>query len=271
MNCDHTIAGEANIKIEFDRLVQQYQAELKSFLYRFTTSKEDTEDIAQETLSRAIQKFDTFKGESTFKTWLFSIATNLAKDHFRAKKRWTIYAQDHCKSLVGSTKELAAELRHINQESELGKYEIREHIDFCFTCISKSLVLEQQLALMLADIYDFRVTEISEILNVTTGVVKHLLHNARKTMQRVFDHRCALISKQGICHQCSELNGFNNTKAETQRKIAGLELTKASQNKSKEFLFKMRTQIIKSIDPLNSKGTDFHDFLLQCSHKANKT
>ena len=73
---------------------------------------------------------------------------------------------------------------------------------------------------MLADIYDFKVIEISEILNVTAGVVKHLLHDARTTMENIFERRCALINKQGVCHQCSELNGLRNTKAETQRKIA---------------------------------------------------
>ena len=251
-------------------MVHMHYAGLKSFLYRFTTSRDDAEDIAQETLVRAFEKFDTFKGSSSFRTWLFSIATNLARDHFRAKKRWTIYAQDNCTTLVGSTEKLANGLRQINRESEYGKYEILEHIDFCFTCISKSLLLEQQVALMLADIYDFKIKEIAEILGETTGVVKHLLHDARKTMQRVFEHRCALINKQGICHQCSELNGFNNTRAETQRKIAGLELAKASQNADKEFLFRMRTEIVKSIDPLNSRGTDLHDFLLQCTHKASE-
>ena len=266
---DRTIAGETIAKKQFDRLVRQHQTELKSFLYRFVTSKQDTEDLAQETLEKAFQKFDSFKGNSSFKTWLFAIATNLAKDHIRARKRWSAFAQDHCKTLVGSTKRLAAELRHINETSGHGKYEIHEHIDFCFTCISKSLVLEQQLALMLADIYDFKVKEIGEILNQATGVVKHLLHNARKTMQDVFDHRCALVSKKGACHQCSELNGFNNVKADTQRKIAGLELVKASQHSGNEHLFRMRIELIKSIDPLNSSGTDLHDFLLQCTHKAN--
>ncbi len=70
------------------------------------------------------------------------------------------------------------------------------------------MLIEQQLALMLADIYDFKVIEISEILNVTAGVVKHLLHDARTTMESIFEHRCALINKQGVCHQCSELNGL---------------------------------------------------------------
>ena len=271
MSYHQTIGEEITTRNEFDKLVRQHLTSLKSFLYRFTASREDAEDIAQETLLKAIQQFDSFKHQSSFKTWLFAIATNLAKDHLRAKKRWTTFAQDRCKGLIGSSRELAAELHNINATSAYGKYEILEHIDFCFTCISKSLVLEQQLALMLADIYDFKVKEIAEILNSSPGVIKHLLHYARTTMQRVFDKRCALINKHGTCYQCSELNGFNNTKAETQRKIAALELTKAAQSTGKKHLFQIRTEIVKAIDPLNANGTDLHDFLLGCTHQANQT
>jgi len=253
----------------FGGLVKQHEAALKSFLYRLTTSKEDTEDIAQESFAKAFQKFDSFNCNSSFKTWLFSIASNLARDHWRTKKRWTVTAQDRCKELIGSTADLATELHDVNRTSPHGNYEIREHIDFCFTCIMKTISLEQQLSLMLADIYDFKITEIAEILNTTAGVVKHYLHNARTTMRSIFDRRCALINKRGICHQCSELNGFNNTKAESQRIIAGMDLAKASKDPNKERLFFIRTCIVKAIDPLNASGTDLHNFLLNCTHKAN--
>jgi RNA polymerase sigma-70 factor, ECF subfamily len=266
-----TLAKENSADDSFAGLVKQHQAPLKSFLYRFMTSKEDTEDIVQETFTKAFQKFDTFKGDSSFKTWLFSIATNLAKDQLRVKQRWTPTAQDKCKELIGSTSELATELHDINQTSPYGKYEIREHIDFCFTCIMKTIPLEQQLSLMLADIYDFKVKEIAKILESTVGIVKHHLHNARTTMKNVFEQRCALINKKGVCHQCSELNGFNNTKAETQRIIAEMELVRASQDPDKERLFFMRTYLVKAIDPLNANGTDLHNFLLNCTHKANRT
>lgn len=255
----------------FSKLVKQHQAQLRSFLYRFTTSKEDAEDIAQETFGKAFQKFETFRGDSSFKTWLFSIAANLAKDHLRAKQRWTTIAQEKCKELVGTTPALAKELHSINQSSPYGKYEIREHIDFCFTCIMKTIPLEQQLSLMLADIYDFRAIEIAEILGTTLGVVKHHLHDARTTMQNVFEERCALINKKGICHQCSELNGFNNSKAETQRVLAEMELVKAAENPDKKNLFILRTVIVKATDPLNANGSDLHDFLLTCTHRANTT
>lgn len=247
----------------FDQHAAQVHAALQSFLYRMTASKEDAEDLTQETLLKGFQKIATFRGEASFKTWLFAIATNLARDHARAKKRWLVAAQDMCKQHIGSTPALASQLKEINRTSEHGRYEIREHIDFCFTCITKTLPLEQHLALMLADVYSFKVKEIALILNSTTGIVKHYLHDARSTMQNVFEHRCALINKQGICHQCSELNGFNNSKADTQRLIADMQIVKAASDPAKHDLFRLRTELVKAIDPLQAGGRDFHDFLFR--------
>lgn len=246
-----------------ETLFQQHQAALRSFLYRLTASKEDAEDLAQETFIKAFRNKETFKGESSFKTWLFAIASNVAKDHLRARKRWPANAMDLCKSRIGSTPELAAELREVNKNAEYGRYEIREHIDFCFTCIMKTLPLEQHIALMLADIYGFKVKEMTVIMEASEGVVKHFLHDARATMQKIFEHRCALINKEGACHQCSELNGFNNTKAETQRIVSGMELAKAAADPGKQNLFAIRTELVKAIDPFIENGTSFHDFLLQ--------
>lgn len=258
-------------KDSFDELVKKHQSELKSFLYRFTASREDSEDLAQETFIKAFQKINTFKVDSSFKTWLFAIGINLAKDHFRANKRWPVNAQDKCKDLISTTPSLEAELKNIAYTSEAGKYEIREHIDFCFTCIIKTLPIEEHLVLMLADIYAFRVKEIAEIMGLSVGVIKHHLHNSRSTMHDIFEHRCALINKKGVCHQCSELNGFRNEKADTQRIISEMELVKAANRKDKSHLFRIRTELVKAIDPLQAGSSDLHDFLLNQTTRAVDT
>lgn len=258
-----------DVKVTFDELVKQHQTGLKSFLYRFTTSKQDTEDLVQETFAKAYLKLDSFKGESTFKTWLFAIAANLAKDHLRAKRRWPQNAQDKCKDLISSTPELKEELKAVAfNNTETGKYEIKEHIDFCFTCIMKTLPLEQHLVLMLADIYSFKIKEIAQIMNLTEGVIKHHLNNSRSTMRDIFQRRCALINKEGICHQCSELNGFRNKKAETQRIVSQLELVKAAERKDKAPLFAIRTELVKAINPLEASSSTLHDFLLKQTARA---
>lgn len=252
----------------FEVLFSQSHGQLKSYLYRLFADRNDVEDISHDTFVKAFDKISTFKGESSLKTWLFKIATNLAYDELRKRKRWQVDAQDKARSLAGSSNEIKAEFRSVQSNSPYGNYEIIEHIDFCFTCISKTLVVEQQVALILKDIYDFSVKEISLIIGKSEGVVKHLLIDSRKTMTIVFDDRCALVNKTGLCHQCSELNGFFNPKQDQQKAILALDLVKVSDKFNREELFELRTNLVKSINPLQSSGRDLQEIIMKCTRMA---
>jgi RNA polymerase sigma-70 factor (ECF subfamily) len=65
---------------------ETFQRELKSFLLRMTASIQDAEDIVQETYLKAHSRINTFRGESSRKTWMFSIASNLARDLLKSRK-----------------------------------------------------------------------------------------------------------------------------------------------------------------------------------------
>jgi len=71
-------------------------------LVRITASVRDAEDITQDTYLKAVDKISTFRGESSLKTWLFTIASNLAKDNLRAQKRWTENVTDITKAAAMS-------------------------------------------------------------------------------------------------------------------------------------------------------------------------
>src|ERR1700722_14577913 len=120
------------LNIEFNRT----RSQLKSFIVRITASVPDTEDIVQDTYLKALEKLDTFKGESSLKTWLFAIASNLAKDNLRAKKRWVENASDIFKEAALADKGFFQEAMHIRATSAQGAFEFKEHITFCFTCVS---------------------------------------------------------------------------------------------------------------------------------------
>ncbi|HYF68632.1 MAG TPA: sigma factor [Ohtaekwangia sp.] len=122
---------------------------LKSFILRMTASVEETEHLVQDTYVRAHEKLNTFREESSLKTWIFSIAANLAKDHLRSKKLWPETVTDVCRGAALSNQEFLGDMMKVRATSPHGKFEISEHITFCFTCIGKSLPLEQQVALLL--------------------------------------------------------------------------------------------------------------------------
>lgn len=247
----------------FHQLFSEFQGPLKSYLYRLTANRNDTEDLTHDTFVKAFDKIASFKGNATLKTWVFTIATNLAMDLLRKRQRWPVDAQDRSRAASLNKPEVVELYLHFNQFSPHGSYEIREHIDFCFTCISKTLPLEQQIALLLKDAYGFRVKEITRIMGRSTGRVKHRLRDARQAMQEIFDNRCSLVNKNGVCYQCSELNGLFNPKQETQVELTKLELVRAAESQEKEGLFELRAKLIKSIDPLNAEGADLHDFIMQ--------
>ncbi len=259
------INGDINA---FQSLFSDFQPQLKSYLYRLLTDRNDADDLTHDTFVKAFDKIGTFKGTSSLKTWVFRIATNLAHDYLKKYKRWSPDAQDRSKALALKDREVYDKISRVGTTSGEGVYEIREHIDFCFTCISKTLLVENQVALILKDVYDFSVQEIAEILDKTKGVVKHLLFNARKTMTEIFDQRCALINKTGTCHQCTELNGIYNPKQNQQEALMKIEMVKASKKYDRKQLYQLRAQLVSAIDPLKSKGADLQDIIMQCTRKA---
>ena len=242
-----------------DELTTQFiklQAELRSFLLRMTASVQDAEDIVQETYLKAQAKIDTFRGDSSLKTWVFSIASNLARDLLRSKKRWPENVTDICKEAALGNRQFFQEALHIRETSPQGNFEIREHIAFCFTCLSKALPLEGHLVLLLKEIYSFKVREISQILRLSEAMVKYHLHVSRNKMMEIFDHRCSLINKKGICHQCTELNGIFNPKQKTQEELLKIEMAREAENRSCDELFDLRVKILKEIDPFESGAAE---------------
>jgi RNA polymerase sigma-70 factor (ECF subfamily) len=243
--------------LNIEELTKEFETsggQLKSYILRITASVDDTEDIVQDTWLRAREKWDGFKGQSSLKTWLFAIASNLAKDCLRARNRWLENVTDISKEAALSDPAFFQESMHIRATSPQGQFEIREHIAFCFTCISKTLPLEQQISILLKEVYDFNVVEIARILDSNEPMIKYYLREGRTKMIHIFEGRCALINKQGICHQCSELNGLYNPKQKFQEEAMKIGMVRESEKSGKEHLFDLRVEVLKGIDPFKSNA-----------------
>jgi RNA polymerase sigma-70 factor (ECF subfamily) len=259
------ISGDINA---FQALFAEFQNQLKSYLYRLLTDRNDVDDLTNDTFIKAFANIATFKQDASLKTWVFRIATNLAYDQLKKRKRWQVDAQDRAADLAISSEEIRQVFWMVHDTSPAGAYDMKEHIDYCFTCISKTLPIENQVTLILKNIYDFQANEIAVILEKTEAVIKHLLNDARNTMTDIFEHRCALINKKGVCHQCSHINEIFNPRQHQHEELMKLELVKASKKYNREQLFTLRTFLVKAIDPLHAAGTDFHEEIMRCLKTA---
>ncbi|MBO6515824.1 MAG: sigma-70 family RNA polymerase sigma factor, partial [Bacteroidia bacterium] len=117
---------------QFAREFESYRSQLKSYVLRMTANAEDAEDIVQDTYLKAHANLSNVRGDSSLKTWVFSIASNLTKDKMRAQKRWPENVTDICKEAALSNQDFFQEAMNIRHTSPHGNFEIKEHIAFCF-------------------------------------------------------------------------------------------------------------------------------------------
>ena len=78
-----------------EKLVAQYTEEMYNWAFYKTSSSEIAEDLVQDTFLAAIEKLDSFKGDSSEKTWLFSILNHKIIDHYRKKVKQPIQMESN--------------------------------------------------------------------------------------------------------------------------------------------------------------------------------
>ena len=70
----------------YDELVRRYQERIYATVYHMTANHEDANDLAQESFVKAFQALKSFKGGSSFYTWLYRIVTNVCLDQLRRRQ-----------------------------------------------------------------------------------------------------------------------------------------------------------------------------------------
>lgn len=191
----------------FEELTEPLRAPLFRFIYRMVALREDAEDIQQTALLRAFESLPKYRAEASFKTWLFGIAAHLCLDLLRTRKRWRVEAQLLGEREADASPETLDGLRSLAGDPAF-RFEVKEHIAFCFTCLARTLEPEQQAAILLKEVLGFTAEESAKALEISEPVFRHRLGAARKKMTADYSGLCRLIDKQGVCYQCEGLRQF---------------------------------------------------------------
>ena len=72
----------------YEQLVRRWDGPMLNFFYRMMGDADMAEDLRQDLFVRLYTRRDTFRGNGTFRAWLYSIASNLARTHLRRSKQW---------------------------------------------------------------------------------------------------------------------------------------------------------------------------------------
>jgi RNA polymerase sigma-70 factor (ECF subfamily) len=153
----------------FRLLVEPHLEALLRSIYRIVHHESDAQDILQETLVRAFLSIGNFKGNSSFKTWLFRISYNLAIDFLRKNKRNPEELNETALNNVkaGDSPEKAAEM-----SLELSRV----------SAGLKRLSPEHREALLLREVDGLSYEEIAEVMGVSQGTVMSRLFYAREKL-----------------------------------------------------------------------------------------
>jgi RNA polymerase sigma-70 factor (ECF subfamily) len=162
-----TLAGERGA---FDELVVKYQKPLYSMLYRMVSDHDDASDLLQKTFIRAFKGLGAFERRSSFKTWLYQIAINLAKNIYRDRSRVQYVSIDD----VVLRKDPHTIENLIQQENRLL---LRQSL--------AGLPEKQRMTLMLRVQEGKKFEEIAGIMKCSLGTSKANYHHAVQKLKKV--------------------------------------------------------------------------------------
>lgn len=164
----------------FDSLYEQYHTDLYQYVYYMVKNRYIAEDLVQEVYIKVLNSYDKFRGESSEKTWLFSIARHTTMDYFRKNQRQknklaNFFNKDQDLTLIKDKDPLPEEVVQLNDEMR----RVYSLLDHC--------TLDQKNVLILRYIQSLSVRETAEILEWSESKVKTTQHRAIKKLQQLVD------------------------------------------------------------------------------------
>ncbi|KAA1424808.1 sigma-70 family RNA polymerase sigma factor [Mumia zhuanghuii] len=167
---------------EFSRLVERHRRELHVHCYRMLGSFQDAEDTVQETFLRAWRRRETFEGRSTFRAWLYRIATNACLD-LLAKRRPEPATGGEVLWLQPYPDRLLDELPADDADEPEAVAVARETIELAYLVAVQHLAPRPRAVLIMRDVLGWPAKDVAELLGDTVNSVNSALQRARAGMR----------------------------------------------------------------------------------------
>lgn len=174
-------AADAARKQRFEQLIEGQTDSLYRTAFTLTRSREDAEDLVQETLVKAWRSLDSFRQGENPRGWLTAILVNSSRTRYRKKKLEPAVAS---LDTIGLDRHEAAGEPGAAGGRTLEDSVLAQPISDPVLHAIKSLPVPYKEALLLVDLEGFTYREAAEILGTLTGTVMSRLHRARRRLSR---------------------------------------------------------------------------------------
>jgi RNA polymerase sigma factor (sigma-70 family) len=180
-----------------EEIIRRIQDKIYGLAIRMLYIPADAEDATQEILVKVIINLGTFKGESRFDTWVYSIASNhlLTTRKCRAE-RWQI-TFDKCVHMIEEGTLDKADHAVVDVEQNLIVEETKlACVHYLLLCLKR----EVRLAVILGEIFGVKSAEGAKILGLTQAAFRQRLSRGKKQLMDFLVKRCGLVDPKNPCH-----------------------------------------------------------------------
>lgn len=153
-------------------LFERYQVPLFNFFMRLTQDRALSEDFVQDVFVRILRYRHTYRGEGTFKGWIFNLARNVCMDHFRKNQREIHGLDDH----------VTANYADPDHEEPMEREQDVRILKQALARISH----EYREVLVLSRYHDMKYEDIATMLGCSVAAVKVRVHRAVKALRKQY-------------------------------------------------------------------------------------
>jgi RNA polymerase sigma-70 factor (ECF subfamily) len=163
----------------YDELIRLYQERIYATIYHMTSNHEDANDLAQETFIKGFHALKSFKGGSSFYTWIYRIAVNKTINFLKQRRHKTAMSLDDLDFNAEHDPDLVAFISDKTPRREVNLAELQEKLNEAMQRLSEP----HRLVVTLHDVQGMSHEEIAKIMDCNVGTVRSRLFYARQQLQ----------------------------------------------------------------------------------------
>ena len=163
----------------YDELVQRYQQRIYATIYHMTANHEDANDLAQDSFIKAYSALKSFKGGSSFYTWLYRIAVNKTINFLKQRRNKHHYSLNDLDFNTEHNPDLVALISDKTPLRDAGLTELQKKLNEALLKLSEP----HRMVVVLHDVQGQSHEEIAEIMGCNIGTVRSRLFYARQQLQ----------------------------------------------------------------------------------------
>jgi RNA polymerase sigma factor (sigma-70 family) len=165
--------------VAYDELIRRYQERVFATIYHMTSNHEDANDLAQETFIKGFSALRSFKGDSSFYTWIYRIAVNKTINFLKQRKNRTHMSLNDLDFNAENDPDLVALISDRTPRRDVNLSELQEKLNEAMQKLSPV----HRLVVTLHDVQGLSHEEIGKIIDCNIGTVRSRLFYARQQLQ----------------------------------------------------------------------------------------